>query len=761
MQGVSLLGNWKGLAGGSDGRKLLALPGLLVVITSLVTAAISFSILMGVTPITPTQQITTGLALANGGLIVLLLLFIAREIDRIIRARQHGRAAARLHVRIVALFSLVAAVPAIVVAIVASVTLNVGLDRWFAIRTKDIVNSSISIARSYVEENARNLQGTTLSMAATLDSARTLYSLDLNGFKQLLDQQSAGRGLLQASLINDSGKVLIASAMKPGLAALPPAPEEALATAADGNPVLIPPENRNLVGAIIKLREIDNAYLYTIRSVDQQLIEAVKIVNTNAAEYQGLEANRTTTQIAFALLYLGLTLVVLLSAIWTGIAVADRLVRPIRLLIGASDAVAKGDLDVVVPVRKSDGDVGFLSDTFNTMIQQLKSQRNELINARDQIDERRRFSEAVLSGVTAAVIGVDPDGIINIANKSAEHILGIDANQAMGQMLSAVLPELGTIFELARSTERPVYREQATFIRKGAERTYNVQITVEESVGSEHSYVVTVDDITDLVTAQRSTAWSDIARRIAHEIKNPLTPIQLSAERIKRRFGKVIVEDREIFDQCTDTIIRQVGDIGRMVDEFSSFARMPKPVPVPLDIRQPLREAAFLIDVSRPDITIEKQLPDNALLGLFDSRMLAQAFGNLIKNATEAIDGRDPDLAVEPGHVLVRAVRDGTSMVIDIMDNGRGLPRENRQRLLEPYMTTREKGTGLGLAIVRKIVEEHSGTLSLHDAPQEFHGGVGANIRIVFPCIAPGSVPEILDPENKDKKILQVIENGV
>ena len=370
--------------------------------------------------------------------------------------------------------------------------------------------------------------------------------------------------------------MLIASAMKPGLAALPPAPEEALATAADGNPVLIPPENRNLVGAIIKLREIDNAYLYTIRSVDQQLIEAVKIVNTNAAEYQGLEANRTTTQIAFALLYLGLTLVVLLSAIWTGIAVADRLVRPIRLLIGASDAVAKGDLDVVVPVRKSDGDVGFLSDTFNTMIQQLKSQRNELINARDQIDERRRFSEAVLSGVTAAVIGVDPDGIINIANKSAEHILGIDANQAMGQMLSAVLPELGTIFELARSTERPVYREQATFIRKGAERTYNVQITVEESVGSEHSYVVTVDDITDLVTAQRSTAWSDIARRIAHEIKNPLTPIQLSAERIKRRFGKVIVEDREIFDQCTDTIIRQVGDIGRMVDEFSSFARMPK-----------------------------------------------------------------------------------------------------------------------------------------------------------------------------------------
>lgn len=758
MQSVNLLGSWKGMAGAPESRKLMAMPGLLVVITSLVTAAISFSILMGVTPVTPTQSITSGLAFVNAALIVLLLLFIAREIDRIIRARQHGRAAARLHVRIVALFSLVAAVPAVVVAIVASVTLNVGLDRWFAIRTKDIVTSSVSIARSYVEENARNLQGTTLSMAVDLDAARTLYSLDRNGFKQLLDQQASGRGLLQAALLRADGSPILESAKAAGVGDLPPPPGDVLETAADGKPVLIPPQNRNLVGAVIKLREIENAYLYTIRAVDKQLIDAVKIVNTNAAEYQGLEANRTTTQIAFALLYLGLTLVVLLSAIWTGIAVADRLVRPIRLLIGASDAVAKGDLDVIVPVRKSDGDVGFLSDTFNTMIRQLKSQRDELINAKDQIDERRRFSEAVLSGVTAAVIGVDPDGMITIANKSAEHILGIDANAAAGQMLSAVLPELGTIFELAKSTEKPVYREQASFIRKGSERTYNVQITVEESAGAEHSFVVTVDDITDLVTAQRSTAWSDIARRIAHEIKNPLTPIQLSAERIRRRFGKVIVEDREIFDQCTDTIIRQVGDIGRMVDEFSSFARMPKPVLSPLDIRQPLREAAFLIEVSRPDITIEKQLPTDRLNGMFDSRMLGQAFGNLIKNATEAIDGRDEERAGDKGHVLVRATRDGQSIIVDIIDNGKGLPRENRQRLLEPYMTTREKGTGLGLAIVRKIVEEHSGTLSLQDAPADFHGGVGAQIRLIFPALADGSDAT----ENISRTVAaQGIENGL
>jgi two-component system, NtrC family, nitrogen regulation sensor histidine kinase NtrY len=450
----------------------------------------------------------------------------------------------------------------------------------------------------------------------------------------------------------------------------------------------------------------------------------------------------------------------LLSAIWTGIAVADRLVRPIRVLIGASDAVASGDLDVVVPVTKSDGDVGFLSDTFNKMIQQLKTQRNEILSAKDQIDERRRFSEAVLSGVTAAVIGVDPDGVINIANKSADLILGIDANKATGQMLSAVLPELGTIFELAKSTDRDVYKEQATFIRKGSERTYNVQITSEESEDAEHSYVVTVDDITELVTAQRSSAWSDIARRIAHEIKNPLTPIQLSAERIKRRFGKVIVDDREIFDQCTDTIIRQVGDIGRMVDEFSAFARMPKPIMSQMDVRQALKESAFLIEVSRPDIVVEKEFPQETLIGMFDSRMIGQAFGNLIKNATEAIDARPEERAGDTGHVKVKVGGRPGSIVVDIMDNGKGLPRENRQRLLEPYMTTREKGTGLGLAIVRKIVEEHNGVLSLHDAPVDFYGGVGANIRLEFPLIQT-SLIETQAALETNNEMKQVAENGI
>jgi len=717
-----------------EGRRLFSFLGPVSVISALVTAAISFVILIGLTPIRPDQKITILLTVINGCFILLLIGLIGREIVRIALARRRGKAASRLHVRIVTLFSIVAAVPAIVVAVVAAVTLNLGLDRWFELRTKTIVNSSINLANSYIEENARNLQGTTLSMAFDLDSAHVLFNLDRTGFQRLMTQQALGRGLIEASLLKPDGSVIV-KADTPTDKSLPPPPDGALQTASDGKPVLIPPATRNLVGAIVKMHEIPDAYLYTIRSVDPAILQTMHLMEANTAEYEGLEANRTNTQIAFAVLYFGLTLVVLLSAIWTGIAVADRLVRPVRLLIGAADDVASGNLDASVPVRASDGDVGSLADTFNKMVSELKGQRNEILAAKDQVDERRRFSEAVLAGVTAGVIGVSHSGQIKIVNRSAEMILGISAHGTLGANLVELLPEIGRVFEAARSSGRPVYREQVMRASKGVNRTLNVRIAVEESSSAESSYVITLDDITDLVEAQRSSAWADVARRIAHEIKNPLTPIQLSAERIRRRYGKVIIEDREVFDQCTDTIIRQVGDIGRMVDEFSSFARMPKPDIRVMDLREPLREASFLVEVSRHDIRFERDIPQTPLMGNFDSRLLGQAFGNVIKNAAEAIAGSIEN--VERGHILIRArTGEGGTIVVDIMDNGKGLPKHDRQRLLEPYMTTREKGTGLGLAIVKKIVEEHAGHLELQDAPDDFHGGRGAMIRMIFPAAA-------------------------
>jgi two-component system nitrogen regulation sensor histidine kinase NtrY len=661
-------------------------------------------------------------------------------------------------VRIVSLFSLVAIIPAVVVAIVASITLNIGLDRWFEIRTKTIINSSLSIAEAYVRENAQNLQGTTLSMAYVLDEARSLYDLDRNGFRNLMSQQATGRQLADAALIKSDGSFVIEADTKSDF------PIPAVHQAADGLPVLIEPRIRNIVGSIVKLREIPDLYLYTIRLVDPQVIRARQIVKANVADYSALGANRRVTQIAFALLYLGLTLVVVLAAIWTGIAVADRLVRPIRQLIGAADEVSTGNLDVSVPVRASDGDVASLGDTFNTMIAQLKSQRDELIAATDVIDERRRFSEAVLAGVTAGVIGVDSQGVITIVNRSAETMLAISAKASLGKNLSSILPHVGRVFQIARASRRPVYREQVTFYRAGAERTFNVQVTPEQresgraSTSDDWSYVVTVDDITDLVTAQRTSAWADVARRIAHEIKNPLTPIQLSAERIRRRFGKAITEDREIFDQCTDTIIRQVGDIGRMVDEFSAFARMPKPEMKMLDLREPLREASFLVEVSRPDITFERDLGSGPLTGTFDSRLLAQAFGNVIKNAAESIESVERE-SVEPGVIRITAAAKDGIIEVNVVDNGKGLPRENRQRLLEPYMTTREKGTGLGLAIVKKIVEDHGGRLELHDAPQEFHGGKGAMIRIILPPAAEGKTETTVGGAAHNEP--EQVENGI
>src|SRR4051794_1570051 len=667
-----------------DGRRLLVVTGALAILGALVSAGVSFAILVGATPITPDQATTLTLIGINAGFVLLLIALIGREIVRILRARRRGKAASRLHVRIVTMFSLVAAVPAIMVAVGASITLDIGLDRWFELRTKAIVSSSLSIADAYVQENARNLQGTTLSMAYDLDNSRTLYNLDRTGFRDLMSQQALGRNLAHAAVITQDGSV-ITEAQTNATFEMPQAPPEWLASAVSGQPVLIEPGRRNLIGAIVKLREIPDAYLYTMRLVDPEVIKARQIVTANSDEYHGLESNRTSTQVAFALLYLGLTLIVVLSAIWTGIAVADRLVRPIRQLISAADEVATGNLDVAVPVRPSDGDVASLGDTFNKMLMELKSQRNEILSAKDLIDERRRFSEAVLAGVTAGVIGVDPYGIVTIVNRSAETMLAISATAALGQNLSAILPHVGRVFEIGRKSGKPVHREQVTFYRAGAERTFNVQVTIEAGAdGSEEkSYVVTVDDITDLVQAQRSSAWADVARRIAHEIKNPLTPIQLSAERIKRRYGKVITEDREVFDQCTDTIIRQVEDIGRMVDEFSAFARMPKPEMKAIDLRESLREASFLVEVSRADITFERIFGNEPLKGTFDSRLMAQAFGNVIKNAAEAIDGSEQTDGSH-GIIRIQAGRQNGAIRIDVIDNGKGLPRENRQRLLEP-----------------------------------------------------------------------------
>ncbi|ABM44566.1 hypothetical protein X471_00476 [Bartonella bacilliformis str. Heidi Mejia] len=711
--------------------KVYTFLGITIIVLALLTASISFIILIGFTPVVPSRVVTLILIGVNSVWIFGLVVIVFYEMIPIMHAWRSRRAASRLHVRLISLFALVATLPAVAVALVSGPALNLGLDRWFDTTTRQIVGSSIDLANAYADEMLQNLKNLSYAMAFALDN-KSLLLHNLAEYRLQLTRHAAGRNIRGAFLLSAGGTIFASSDLGDE-DKLPIPPSNLIIRATNTRPFSFQPGIHDYFGIILKFTNIPNTFLYLVRDVDKTVLSALRLTEVNTERYRDLNENRLPTQIAFGILYLCLFLSLLLSAIWAGIAVADRLVRPIRLLIGAADDVASGNMEVFVPVRAKDGDIGQLSKTFNYMVSELKSRRNELIAVRDQIDERRRFSEAVLSGVTAGVAGIDDNGDITIINRSIETMFSIDSQQVIGHSLLSLSAEIWQVFELVRASSRKNHREQVTLSVAGQERVCNVQITMEEEDGQGKSWVLTIDDITDLVEAQRSSAWADVARRIAHEMKNPLTPIQLSAERIRRRYDKMVAQDREVFDRCIDTIVRQVGDIGRMVDEFSSFARMPEPQMHTSDIRGLLREACFLIEVVRYDIHFEKDLGSIPLIGEFDNRLIVQAFSNVIKNASEAIDSVIRAEGV-CGHILVRSYRQEENLVVDIIDNGKGLPKEQRQKLLEPYITTRKKGTGLGLAIVRKIIEDHGGYMELYDAPSSFYGGCGAMIRMVFPA---------------------------
>lgn len=721
--------------------------GFIAAILALISASISFTVLMGFTSIEPNQDIIQIAMIVNGLLVSILAGAIIWELGGILIARRRGRAASRLHVRVVVLFSLVAAAPAILVAIVAGVTLDRGLDRWFDTRTKEIVNTSRTVAQAYVQEHTRVLANDVISIAADFNRAGTNLTFDQSRVKAYLTTQARLRRLTAILLLDENANV-VARSPGPETDKLPIPSSAALAGLGEDEVAL---QNRglsNVAGAAMKLSSYDeNTYLYLVRALNPEVLEYVLLVNERAAEYQQLEQTRFGVQIAFGLLYIGIALIVLLSAIWLGINFANRLVSPIRRLMTAANEISTGDLSVRVPWSKQEGDLGTLSQTFNTMTQQLQSQRDDLILAKDQVDERRRFNEAVLAGVTAGVIGIESNGTISLVNRSALRILEMDRSKLLSQNVGQAIPELRGTVAAAVANQRPLHQDQINLKRKGDERTLNVRITMEQSDDAEHRFVITLDEITDLIAAQRRSAWADVARRIAHEIKNPLTPIQLSAERLQRRYGSKMETDTEVFNQCTDTIIRQVGDIGRMVDEFSSFARMPQPVMAERNLSDAIKEAVFLQEVAHPEIKFKMDIPEEPLIGKFDHRLLSQALTNIVKNATEGI-AAIPEGKNREGAITVNASKEEDKFHIAVIDNGIGLPKENRSKLLEPYMTTREKGTGLGLAIVRKIFEEHGGTIELLDAPAEADKDpIGAMVRLILPVTAVE-----LDTQEKEEK---------
>ncbi len=710
--------------------------GLTIVILSLVSGLATYLILTGLTPIVPRNDIVLAVLLINVVLIVAMIAVIGWQAIGLAKAWRDKEAGARLHIRIVGLFSIIAALPAILLAIGATTTFSRSLDSWFTSRTREIIANSLDVANAYLEEHGQVIRTDIVNMAKDLDDAADTLRNDPEQFRSQVLAHAGLRDLPAAYVIDAQGRPLVSAIEDERLPYIPP-PVSVIAQAAAGHVPLLMPSNNYRVGAIARLNAYPGSYLYVVRGVSPKVMGHLRRTQAGVAEYEELRARRGGLKIAHGLMYFMISLTALLAAIWAGLWFAGRFVAPIRRLIAGAQEVSRGDLNVTLPIRRGEGDLRRLSQTFNTMTSELKTQRDALVSANEQLLERRRFIEAVLTGVSAGVLGLDRQGCITLANRSAERLLGASAEDLVGRRLNDAVPELGALFDKAEE-ERITYRLQHQVKltnNNGEERILAVRFTRELEQGEEQGTVVTVDDITELVSAQRTSAWADVARRIAHEIKNPLTPIILSAERIRRKYGKVITEDREVFDKLTATIERQAGDIKSMVDEFASFARVPKPVMEQGDLRDAVQEPVILFREGHPNIRYVLDMPPEPVVGSFDRRLITQAMTNLIKNATEAVEQAAE--TAEPGwsgavEAVLRAC--GDRFEIEVIDNGIGLPKQNRSRLLEPYVTNKgHKGTGLGLAIVQKIVEQHEGMLALEDAPAGPQRSRGALVRITLP----------------------------
>ncbi len=729
------------------GRRMFR-AGLVIVILSIISGLATYFVLTGLTPISPTHDVVITVWLINSVLIVAMITIVAWQLFGLWQARRRQAAGAGLHVRIVSLFSVVALFPAILLAIFASISLNRGLDQWFSERTKAIIRDSVDVANAYLEEHGKTIRADALGMARDLENAAQLLTDNPEAFRRYATALAIERRLPYTFLVNSKGEAVIEVTKANGTPYYPP-PPQAIVAAADGRIVDAGLTVPGGGGAIKRLSNFDDLYLYVLRPVDPTVIGHLRRTDANVREYSALQNRRFGVQVAFAMMYVIIALTLLLASIWFGLWFANRLVAPIRRLIRAAQEISKGNLHVAVRVEGARSDTGQLSATFNRMTADLRTQRDALVNANTALDDRRRFTEAVLAGVTAGVIGVDSNGTVTLVNSSATQLLGQTEADLIGKPIKEAVPEFAAIVAKASGYMRRPAQSQITYRRTGSDLTFSVRVTQESAGKKTYGFVLTFDDITELVVAQRTSAWADVARRIAHEIKNPLTPIQLSAERIRRKYGDAITTDREIFDRCIDTIGRHVGDIGRMVDEFSSFARMPKPVFEESDAGAIVKEAVILFQMSNSEIEYRLDLPENPLMIECDRRLLTQAVTNLVKNAGEAIaTARQSGQKGEDyrGRIVARVAAQGSRCSIEVVDNGCGLPVENRHRLTEPYVTTRQKGTGLGLAIVQRIAEQHEGVLELCDAMNEDGTVTGAIVRMLIPMrrvIEAGDVAEV------------------
>ncbi len=702
---------------------------LVLAAVALVLAIATFVLLSGGAPITLRPNVVFLSILASAAVLLLLGAVVAGRVTRVWVERRRGSAGSRLHVRLVLMFGVVAVTPSIVVAVFAAAFFNLGIQSWFDDRIRAALDASVTSARSSLEEHRNNIKADALGVAITLNRAGTFLANRPSLFQQVLDQETTFHGLIQAVVYDPfTHEIIVSSGVLSGNFVELPTDAE-IEPARRGEVAVIGGGTDNHVRAVVKLGSTPELMLMVDRPVDTQIIAAAQRTEQLVAEYHRLDDNRSKLQITFAVIFALVALLVLFAAVLTGLVLANQIARPVGRLIHAAERVRAGDLAVRVPEARSDDEVAGLSRAFNRMTGQLSAQRTELMDAYAQIDERRRFTETVLAGVSAGVIGLDREGRIDLPNRAASELMGSDLMAASGLPLAQVVPEFAALLaEVQASPDRPRTAE----VQVGPpanRRTLLVRIGTEMKGDGIDGFVVTFDDVTELLAAQRKAAWSDVARRIAHEIKNPLTPIQLAAERLKRRFTKEIQSDPVTFAQCADTIVRHVGDIGRMVDEFSAFARMPQPVIKPEDIGRLARESLVLQRQAHPEIAWTIDLPDRGPVAPCDRRLVSQALTNLLMNAADAVSMRARPEGEGAGAITVAVTQDQDGVTLSVSDDGIGLPAQDRDRLTEPYVTHKPKGTGLGLAIVKKIMEDHGGRLLLEDRTC----GPGAIASLVLP----------------------------
>jgi two-component system, NtrC family, nitrogen regulation sensor histidine kinase NtrY len=713
--------------------------GLCLVLLSLVSAFATYLILTGLTPITPRNEVVLGVLAVNVALIIAMIALLAWQGVGLAKAWRARTPGARLHIRIVGLFCVIAALPTLLLAIGATVTFSRSLDGWFATSTRAIVLSSRDVANAYLDEHGQVIRTDIVNMARDLDMAAASMAGDPARLQRLVMVQAGLRDLPAAYIINRDGQPVIETSADNRMPYVSPS-RAAIADAEGGQVALLMPNANNYrVGAVSKLERYPGMYLYVSRAVNPQVTEHLRLTAQNVDEFNRLRKARGGLKIAHGLMYLMISMTAVLAAIWVGMWFAGRFVAPIRRLIGAAQEVSTGNLDIELPEKRGEGDMRRLSQTFNTMTRELKNQHDALVTANEQLMERRHFMEAVLSGVSAGVIGLDSQDRITLVSRAASKLLGIAEQDIVGKKLKEAIPAFGPVLnEQNEPSLKQRSQVEVTLDVGGEERTFAVMATRERASGGDVGSVVTFDDVTDLVSAQRTAAWADVARRIAHEIKNPLTPIQLSAERLRRKYSKGITHDRETFDRLTTTIERQVTDLKTMVDEFAEFARMPKPEMAPNDLRHAVQEPVVLFREGHSEIQYELRIPDKPLMMSIDRRLITRAVTNLVKNASESVEAaREAALQEDPnwkGRIETIITPQDDRVTIEVIDNGIGLPKQNRARLLEPYVTTKgHKGTGLGLAMVQKITEQHGGALALEDAPIAPGRSHGALVRITLP----------------------------